>query len=368
MFKRAVAALALAVSIGPASANDGFTGLTATGLQFQKTDAIAMESEDLFIGLDEIRVDYVFRNTTGADVTGIVAFPMPAVYLSSLIYSPTRYTAAELDVENPLGFTATIDGKEVAVATDRRAYVVPPETAPVDPNAPYVPPPASAEYDAPGEDVTDYLTSLGIPIVFDSEAVFAALDKLPEDKVRELEARGLAFKGAPENGPEMRWDTGWSIMIRHAWTQTFPAGAEVKIAHRYKAMPSGGLFYWYDWSRPTEDWPTDPNDDDKTKYCIDQGTGQAINAALPADPEAGGAHHGTAFNIAYVLTTANTWKGPIGKFKLTLDKGKPENVLSLCMDGVTKSGPTSFVVEKTNFAPDKDLEVLVVSSSSDFPR
>lgn len=368
MFRKALAsAAALAAVLGTAAANDGFTGLTATGLQFQKTDAIAMESENLFIGLDEITVDYVFRNTTPEDVTGVVAFPMPAVNLSTLVYSPTRFTAADLDTDNPLDFTALIDGKPVAVSTERRAYFIPPES-PTDPDAPYVPPPASAEYDAPGDDVTDYLASLGIPLVFDTDAVFAALDRLPPGTVKELEAKGLAVNNGPDTDPSTRWDIGWSIVIRHYWTQTFPAGATVKVSHRYKAMPSGGLFYWYDWTKPTADWTTDPNEDDKAKYCIDEGTGRAIDEALPADPDAGGAHHGTAFNIAYVLTTANTWKGPIGDFKLTLDKGKPENVLSLCMEGVKKIGPTRFEIEKTNFAPTKDLEVLVVTANPDFPE
>ena len=35
-----------------------------TSLQFTKTDVIAMEREDLFIGLNEIKVAYVFRSTT----------------------------------------------------------------------------------------------------------------------------------------------------------------------------------------------------------------------------------------------------------------------------------------------------------------
>ena len=49
-----------------------------------------------------------------------------------------------------------------------------------------------------------------------------------------------------------------------------------------------------------------------------------------------------------------------GKFSLTLDKGDPKNVISLCADGVKKTGPTTFVVEKTDYSPDRDLEVLIV--------
>ena len=70
---------------------------------------------------------------------------------------------------------------------------------------------------------------------------------------------------------------------------------------------------------------------------------------------------GAAHYISYVLRTANSWAGPIGRFRLTLDKGAPENVLSLCADGVKKIGPTTFMVEKTDFIPDRDLEVLVAT-------
>lgn len=66
--------LALLAAI-PAFANDGFGGLSATGLTFGRTDAVAMEEERLFIGIDRIAVDYTFRNTTDQDVTGEVISP-----------------------------------------------------------------------------------------------------------------------------------------------------------------------------------------------------------------------------------------------------------------------------------------------------
>ena len=361
----AASALVAGLLAGRAAANDGFAGITAAGLEFQKSDAVVMQSEDLFIGVDQIRVDYVFKNESAADVAGTVAFPMPTVAIGTFVMSPTIMTPADLDKENPLDFTATVDGKPVAVKTERRAYYEAP-AGNADPEAPYVPPPPSAAYDAPGEDVTELLTGMGIPLSLDPETVMQALDKLTEAQAKILKDKGLAERDTYDNGPEMRWMIGWSIGIRHYWDQSFPAGAEIRISHSYDAFPNGGLFYWYDWTKPTPDWETDPNGDDKAKYCIDEGTGKAIMAALPADPEAGGAHHGTAFNIQYVLTTANTWKGPIGSFKLTLDKGKAENVLSVCMDGIVKSGPTSFTVEKKNFSPDKDLDILVVTADPAF--
>ncbi len=366
MLKRLLLAATAAAALlaAPAIANDGFAGITATGLEFSKTDAIAMQSEDLKIGLDRISVDYVFKNTSAEDVSGTVAFPMPPIYLSTFLFSPTHMKAAEMDKENPLGFTATVDGQAVPLKTDRRAYVARPEPEPTDPNAPYVPPPASAEYDAPGDDVTEILTGMGIPLSLDPETVMTALDKLTPEQAKTLKDKGLAERNTEDNGPEMRWMMSWAIGIRHYWDQTFPAGAELKISHTYQTFPNGGLFYWYDWTKPTPDWDFDPNGDDKTKYCIDEATGKAILTALPADEN--GNRGGTAFNIQYVLTTAKTWKGPIGTFKLTLDKGTEANVLSVCTDGLTQAGPTSYTVEKSNYTPDKDLEILVISKEPAF--
>jgi hypothetical protein len=67
-------------------------------------------------------------------------------------------------------------------------------------------------------------------------------------------------------------------------------------------------------------------------------------------------------DVRYILKTGRNWKGPIGKFKLTVDKGSPANLVSFCADGVKKTSPTTFTVEKTNWEPDRDLSVLVLQS------
>ena len=46
--------LAVLAIAAPALANDGFGGLAATGLTFGQTEAVAMEEEDLTIGIDRI--------------------------------------------------------------------------------------------------------------------------------------------------------------------------------------------------------------------------------------------------------------------------------------------------------------------------
>ena len=115
----------------------------------------------------------------------------------------------------------------------------------------------------------------------------------------------------------------------------------------------GGLFYW---SEPPEDYQQTLVD----QYCIDADTSKAMAKALER-PEGGDyGNHGTACYLSCVLRTANSWAGPIGRFSLTLDKGDRGNAISLCANGVRKTGPTTFVIGKTDYTPGRDLEVLVV--------
>lgn len=329
----------------PALANDGFGGLSATGLTFGQTEAVAMEEERLFISIDRVAVDYTFRNVTDQDVTGEVIFPLPPIGVWSG-YEAMMNLPEDLTQEDLVGFTATVDGQPVQVTIDRIAVL---EEGWDEDNPP------SKQYDNPGRDVTADLERLGIPLTLDYMAVRDVLMSFPPAKRDELAALGLAeyYEGDAAQGvPPDVWGA-WAIVTRYHWTQTFPAGAVVKVSHSYTNRPPGGLFYWSD---PPEDYQTYLRD----MYCIDDGTSRALAKTLknPEGDEFG--NYGTAYNISYVLRTANSWAGPIGKFTLTLDKGDPKNVISLCADGVKKTGPTTFVVEKTNYSPDRDLEVLVV--------
>ncbi len=333
--------LALTLVAAPALANDGFGGLTATGLTFGKTEAIAMDSEDLFLSPTQVRVDYVFRNLTDRDVTGEIIFPLPPISLADQQYSAFNLPE-DRGRDNLVNFTVRADGAAIPVGIDRIAVL--------EPEDKWDRPPV-ATYDTPGQDVTELVTAAGLPLTVDSDAVIADLTARPLDELKALEAQGLVGL----------WDDGnggleilplWSIVLRYHWTQTFPAGQVVKIGHAYDNYPSGGLFTWAD---PPEDYHRDL----QQKYCIDSGTSKAIVKAIKQPGTDG--DYGSAFDIAYVLRTANSWAAPIGHFSLTLDKGDVKNVISLCADGVTKTGPTTFVVEKDNYTPDRDLDILVVT-------
>lgn len=335
-------AAALCLTALPALANDGFGGISATGLTFGQTDAVLMLTEDLFISLDEIKVDYTFENTSSADVTGEVIFPMPPIPVEATAYSdwnlPEDHNTPDL-----IDFRAVVDGKDQPVTLDRVAVIEPP----YEENAPL-----ARQYDTPGTDVTAEVTALGLPITLDQPTVAAALLALsPQDRQKAV-AAGLVEYLPAGDGFDEQAVALWSLVSRYHWTQTFPAGQELRISHSYKNRSPGGIFGW---EHPAPDYMAP----EVARFCIDDGTSQAIAKRLQ-NPEPENGNYGVAYYITYVLRTANSWAGPIGRFRLTLDKDKAENILSLCAEGVKKTGPTTFVVEKTDYTPDRDLEVLLV--------
>jgi Domain of unknown function (DUF4424)/YARHG domain len=65
--------------------------------------------------------------------------------------------------------------------------------------------------------------------------------------------------------------------------------------------------------------------------------------------------------IEYVLTTGANWSGPIKDFRLVVDKGTPDNLISFCGQGVRKISPTQFELRASNFVPSSNVSVLVLT-------
>ena len=104
--------LALPTS-APAMANDTMSQLGTGGLIFLTSGKVAMQSEDLFISMDEVRVAYEFRNDGETDETALVAFPLPDITGSGdfMVSIPTSST------DNIFGFTTTFNGASARLAS-----------------------------------------------------------------------------------------------------------------------------------------------------------------------------------------------------------------------------------------------------------
>jgi len=320
----------IAVASAPANANDSSAGLATGGLVLEKSDHIEMRSEDLYVSAKQIRVGAHFYNTSGNDITTLVAFPMPDIpggHPDEMIAVPTE------DPENPLGFATTVDGKPVAMRIEQKAYLG-------------------------GVDRTGVLRKLGVPLSPRLAATNAALDRLPRSAQEELKKLNLV--GVDEydagKGMERHLFARWTLKATYFWKQTFPAKTEIVIAHHY--IPSVGVTVQTAIglkSVETEEWFVA----DRAKYCIDAD----FLAAVERQSKAAKSKYGTPFSeqrISYILTSGGNWAGPIGKFRLVVDKGAASSLVSFCGEGVKKISPTEFEMVKTDFTPKSDLNVLIL--------
>ena len=324
-------------------ANDGFGGLSTTGLQFHKTNQVRMVREDLFLSPERVEVRYLFHNDGREAVQGEIIFPLPPISLGGLVDSGFALDEHQLASDNPVNFTLRINGKAQPVQVERIAVIEPPYEERRQP---------AVSYDNPGKEVTSILKEHAIPLSLAHPQVAAFLARLPQPTLKRLQELRLVelFDGEP---PQPLW----SIMLRYHWAQSFAAGQDLVIEHSYNPAPPGGIFIW-----PAAKQPLDPYQQELVRdFCIDESTQRGLIKLLHAPGKGDMAGNGMAVFLDYVLTTANTWKGPIGSFHLTIDKGKPGNILSLCIDGLRKTGPTRFEMEQSNFTPRKDLRLMIVS-------
>jgi Domain of unknown function (DUF4424) len=52
----------------------------------------------------------------------------------------------------------------------------------------------------------------------------------------------------------------------------------------------------------------------------------------------------------------------IGRFVLTIDKEDPQLLSSTCVEGIKRTGPTTFGVTKLNYRPSEDISVLLLET------
>ncbi|HTK78880.1 MAG TPA: DUF4424 family protein [Rhizomicrobium sp.] len=307
-------------------ADDSSAALSAGGLVLTKSADIRMAAEDLRISPDAVSIRYEFVNDSGRDVDTIVAFPLPDIDTWNFYEEPIGRTTN--DPLNFVGFKVSAGGTTLPVRVEQRAF-----------------------YN--GKDVTQTLKSLDVPVNPLLGGNLQKLDKLAPEKKRMLEKAGLAEADAPDQEHPK-----WTVRTRFYWMQHFPAGKKVVITHDYKPVTGQAFFTDYD----LKEKPGSGNDHWQQKYCMDDAT-LAKAATMLAARKTAKQNEGmlNASSTAFVLKTANNWKGGIGRFHLTIDKLKPENVLSLCWNGdLKKSGPHAFEFTRAHFRPSRDLEFLVL--------
>jgi hypothetical protein len=307
-----------------AVADDSTATLGMGGIVFAKNTPVRMKAEDLYVSPKSVRVRFEFVNDTSKDVDTIVAFPLPDIDNEEHYFSALGTTTD--DPQNFVGFSVKVDGKPVAFKVEQRAFIK-------------------------DRDVTGLLAAAGLPVNVVIGKGLKKFDALADAKRKQLIAAGVLAGDTPS--------PLWTVRTKFYWSQRFAARKTVVIEHAYQ--PVTGM-------SPFSSADADPkhlvSDQD---YCIDPQTWRRIEALSVLSRKTNPDNNGY-FNVsetAYILKTANNWNGPIGRFHLTLDKLKPENGLSLCWGtDLKKTGPTTFETTLINFAPTRDIKLVVFEAPS----
>jgi hypothetical protein len=332
MLKQTIALVAagFVAAAAPVLANDSTAEMAVGGLIFVRNDNVEMRSEELMISTKQIQVRYRFFNTSDKDVTVLVAFPMPEINVEDMdqnIAVPTD------DPVNFLAFKTTVNGQPVTTKVEQRVI-------------------------AGGLDRTQLLGGLGIPLAPHLPQTGEALTKLPRAKWDELIRIGLAQIETFDAGKGMEDHLAprWALQTTFYWEQTFRAGVETAIEHRYQPSVGGSVQTGLgDPSMVDEDW----YDDYREKYCIEKDFYDAVGRARREANSTFGAPFSEE-RIEYILKTGGNWSGPIKEFRLVIDKGEPDSLVTFCGEDVRKISPTQFEMTKTDFTPDDDLAVLIL--------
>jgi hypothetical protein len=326
-----VARLALLASLAatPALANDTTAELKTGGLEYTRSGEISMEEETLYVSPKQVRVDYVFRNTADKPVETYVAFPMPDIPGGL----EQNIDAGDTESDNFLGFSVTQDGVSIEPTLQQRVYVA-------------------------DIDMTEVVAAAGVPMNPQSQRAREALSKLPEATLADWQTRGLIIPDSFDDGSGMKTEYApmWTLKSVYYWKTSFDVAKDIKVSHTYRPSVGGTVATTF---LDENDQPKGERFEDyKAKFCVDDAfvkLARKSNAAMRA-----GEPYLVENWISYVLTTGANWYGPIKTFTLIVDKGEQDNFVSFCGEGVKKIGPTTFEMTKTDFYPEKDLDILLL--------
>lgn len=318
-------------SMGTAQANDSSAELAAGGLVLVKTDAIAMQREDLYLSPTEVRVRYEMQNGTGAPVTLRVAFPMPEVPSAS-----------------PAGFTSSNGGRNIAIAPLTEANFL---DFRVSANGRSITPDVEIKAMLKGRDIAAPLRNLGgEKLLLKSGEYFFDEDPLPDETIQKLKAIS-----AYERLDEARYRLPWKTFITFSWMQTFAPGMTV-IEHSYKPVVGHRLIYAGSKQKAAPSLGPLGKE-----FCISKSQVQALRSLAEKETPDG---HLFGTTLSYIVKTARNWKGgAIGTFHVTIQGAAATRITSLCTGlPLVKTGENRFEAHVQNYRPQSDLRILFLRS------
>lgn len=324
-----LAALAFAVARS-ALANDSAVELAVGGMTFTHSQDVSMEEEVLTITPENVTVLYRFLNQTQAPVTLTVGFPLPELDLAD---QDVLYAIPGGDPVNFVDFKTKVDGKSIKFDVIQKARLG-------------------------TKDVTGAIRDAGLPVMLigaDAQQHIAAL--APEVRERLLKDGLLIPVGSNEKGEQL-YGAGWLVTTSFTRKQVFPPGQAVTVEHRYKTSLGASQDTILRKALRNSDGMEQTLEHYRKDYCLPDDFFGGLDKLAGSDPANNAKLQER--RIAYVLKTGANWSGPIKSFRLVVDKGRVDRLVSFCFDNVKKISPTVFEASLQNFVPTQDLRILLV--------
>ncbi|MCJ2060501.1 DUF4424 domain-containing protein [Methylobacterium sp. J-048] len=321
---------ALAVASLPVRADDTSAVLAAGELVLEKTDRIALAAEDLYLSEQVVRIDYRFRNLADADIETTVAFPMPDITGDPA----TLVSIPDPARDNFLRVATEVDGRLVESQVEQRAFL--------------------ARSGSPPVEITDRLKALDIPLMPTVEATEVALRRIGEGQRRALAEAGILERQVHKDGTIADVPV-WRLTSKLWHRQVFPAGREIVVRQSY--APSLGGQSSLSFGSPD----LDPSQQAQyvARFCTDAAF-EKVAQALYRRASADGSRAFQAYEqyLTHVIASGDNRAGPIGTFRLVVDKGDPATLVSFCGSNVKKTGPTTYEMVAKDYVPQRDIDVL----------
>ncbi len=312
-------------------ANDSSAAVGLGGLELIQNNSISLEREELYLFPDKVRVVYQFKNMTDDDVETLVSFPIPQL--------PQGITghlgeSGYPDFKN-FNFITTVDNVLVKLDYTERVEIN-------------------------GQDVTKRLKELNWPFLwsmdYDDKFFWALNNKLSKSEKEAFIKEGL-LKDVGSGQIVIR--PTWSLVGFFTRHQVFPARKTVEVVHEYVPLVGSSL-------AGNLDAEFRMNADRKAyfaKYCINNDFFSKLDQTLDQGDGPDESLLYTYFEhwLSYILKSGANWRGPIKDFRLVIDKGAADTLMSTCIDGLKKIGPTLYELRKTNFEPRRDIDILFVT-------
>ena len=318
----ALCAAALLALAADTRADDITTELKTGGLVFSNGGALEVNEEDLFISMDEIRVNYTITNKTTSAVESVVTFNMPDQKGAFM----EAYAINNPEADDFLAVAITENGKPVTPRLEQHVL-------------------------ANKLDRTADLRAAKVPLLPYAQKTQAAIKALPEDVKASLAGKGLLENEAMGNDAA-NYVPVWTLRSGYSWKTNFPVGKAVKFGLRYKPSLGTSLQILF----MQQGKPAYKFKETSARYCMKEDFLKTAAELSKQDPVEGPAY--LPGWITFDNGGGQTGLGPFARFRLTVDKGRPENHVSFCGDGIRQASPTTYVYERERGSPRGTVSVL----------